>query len=362
MYFDMSITKLSSEALLSKTDFLAREERKITLELLEYLREIERRMLYADLGFGSLHDFCVKRLGLSEGSAQRRISAMRLARELPEVKAAILDGNLSLTNAAKLQVAFQAQKRLARESKRPENEDPACKSTEESTSKTTRDPIRELATEEKREFLREITGLTQKECERKLHVLLPSAMAETNREKLRSLGENAHELRLVIDDSLMKKLERLRDLLSHAVPTGSVLDIFERLVDAELARLEKRRGFSTPDQTETFGSDSELSRSSRSEGSGSTPVPTKTVFSRTIRRTLPADTRRTIWRRAKGTCEIAACLSRFRLEIDHITPLAQGGTDEPRNLRLLCRTHNLSEAKRRLGGDLMQKYSGRHRA
>jgi hypothetical protein len=437
MNLNMSLLKLPNNTLLSKTDFLAREERRITLELLDHLREIERRMLYAELGYGSLHDFCVKRLGLSEGSAQRRIQAMRLARELPEIRTAILEGNLSLTNAAKLQTAFQAQRRVAKKSEQASEANSQSEGTGRSEAgfhsdgnetSSQSDGSTELGIKEKREVLKAVTGLTQKECEAKLHTLLPSAFAETNRERIRRIGENATEVRLVVSDSVLQKLERLRELLSHAVPNGSLLEIIERLADAETARLEKKHGLvsvadaendlevasdaitkysgiapvkENPGTARTRQSSEETKRESPKHQPGTAPVQSETKDSGTfspltspphpspaglsasahhsdpsdpsapadvsakispIRKAIPAVIARTIWRRAKYLCEFPGCHSRFRLEIDHITPLSQGGMDEPENLRLLCRTHNLLEAKRRLGENLMSKYVDRLRA
>jgi hypothetical protein len=347
----MSLTNLPNKTLLEKTDFLAREERRITVELIEHLREIERRMLYAELGYGSLHDFCVKRLGLSEGSAQRRIQAMRLARELPEVKTAILDGSISLTNAAKLQTAFQAQKKIARDVGQPI-----------------------LDTEGKRELLKEVSGLTQKECETKLCEILPEASREMNRERVRRIGRDSHELRLVVTDAFLEKLTRVRELLSHSVPSGSALEIFERLLNAEVARFEKRKGLDRcvepqSDASTVDRSTVDTSAHSRDEPTpiGTAPVPNETnrsVFSTpsATRKAIPAHIRRSIWIRARGRCEILGCESRFRLEIDHIHPIALGGKDEAGNLRLLCRTHNLAEAALRVGAEKMQPYVSALRA
>ncbi len=64
------------------------DERKITLEIIELLEEIDRRKLYLLRGFGSLLEYCVKELKYSESSAYRRISAMRVVHDLPETKIA----------------------------------------------------------------------------------------------------------------------------------------------------------------------------------------------------------------------------------------------------------------------------------
>src|ERR1041385_6447405 len=64
---------LSPEELLARTKNLVPEERKATVALIEHLAEINRRMLYTDLGYASLWEFATRELGLSEGAAQRRI-------------------------------------------------------------------------------------------------------------------------------------------------------------------------------------------------------------------------------------------------------------------------------------------------
>jgi 5-methylcytosine-specific restriction endonuclease McrA len=40
------------------------------------------------------------------------------------------------------------------------------------------------------------------------------------------------------------------------------------------------------------------------------------------------------------------CDGVYQLQIDHKIPLALGGSNNPSNLRVLCRTHNLLEARK----------------
>jgi len=51
------------------------------------------------------------------------------------------------------------------------------------------------------------------------------------------------------------------------------------------------------------------------------------------------------------------------LEYDHIRPLSLGGrSDDPANVRLLCRAHNALEARRILGDDVIDAaIAGRRR-
>ena len=80
------------------------EERRVVTSILEYLREVDRRRLYAEAGYPSLWEFCIRELGYSEGAASRRINSMRLLRDMPELKRDIEEGkhNLSSGSGAKV--------------------------------------------------------------------------------------------------------------------------------------------------------------------------------------------------------------------------------------------------------------------
>jgi hypothetical protein len=279
-------------------------------------------MLFAELGYTSLFDFCVKHLGLSEGSAQRRIAAMRLVRDLPEAREALTSGELSLSNAAKLQSVFRAQRRI--------------------------DGVA-LAPAEMRSVLADVAGTSQRECERKLAVLLPEA-TEACRPREREEANMAGELELTlrIPPDLRDKLRRLQELLSHALsPGGSTVELLERLADQEIARLEKKAGLSVSQPATADTATAPIA-------STAAAVRTKTLPSDIDR--LSASRRREVFRRAGGKCEFPGCGSRFRLEIDHRVPRAFGGTHAAANLRLLCRTHNLHQARMRLGEMKMRRY------
>ncbi len=99
----MNLKSLDGEALIGITKQLVREERLKTLQVIEHLQEIYDRRLHLEQGFRSLHEFLVRELGYDDGSAHRRISAMRLVRALPEARASIAEGKLTLSNAAQLQ-------------------------------------------------------------------------------------------------------------------------------------------------------------------------------------------------------------------------------------------------------------------
>ena len=100
----------TDQCLITHTKTLVENERKLTAEVLEFLREIERRRLFAARGYSSLHQFVVQELKYSDGAAHRRIASMRLIKDLPQAQAAIEDGSLSLSTAATLQTFFRNEK------------------------------------------------------------------------------------------------------------------------------------------------------------------------------------------------------------------------------------------------------------
>ena len=110
----LTLKKLSDDFLLSQTKTLVQKERKLNIEILQHLQEIESRKLYLERGFSSLFDYTVKELGYGEGAAYRRIKAMKLCQDIPETKTQIESGQLNLSTASQLQNFFEKQKRKSK--------------------------------------------------------------------------------------------------------------------------------------------------------------------------------------------------------------------------------------------------------
>src|SRR5271165_910247 len=107
----MEISDLTDVELMAKTKILVKEESRITQNILDHLRVIESRRLYAKRGYPSLFEFCVKELGYSESSAQRRISAMRLIRSIPEAKEKLQNGQVNLSTLSQLQTFIRKEEK-----------------------------------------------------------------------------------------------------------------------------------------------------------------------------------------------------------------------------------------------------------
>lgn len=83
----MQLTSLTNEALLSSLHALQAENRTLVARIVVHLAEVESRSLHLTQACSSMFDFCVRKLGMSEGAAHRRLNAARLVRRFPALLA-----------------------------------------------------------------------------------------------------------------------------------------------------------------------------------------------------------------------------------------------------------------------------------
>jgi hypothetical protein len=93
----MNLAHLSNDALLAGVRSLADQGRRGLARLLAHLGEVEERRLDLESACGSLFDFCVRRLSMSEEEAWRRVAAARLVRRFPTARSMIERGEIHLT-------------------------------------------------------------------------------------------------------------------------------------------------------------------------------------------------------------------------------------------------------------------------
>ena len=159
----------------------------------------------------------------------------------------------------------------------------------------------------RKEVISKIEGQSSKKTERTLAREFPELSFK--KDSLRAISETESRLNVVIDEETRELLETARSQLSHAVPDGSANEILKRA----LKKFVKQ---------------------------GDTGAKTK------------------VGKRCEWMDPITRkrCNSTYQLQIDHIIPKAKGGTDEPKNLRFLCRQHNLLEAECVFGRKAMDRY------
>jgi len=93
---------LSDRELVLALERVCTSERETRLKILVYLVEIERRRVYLPLGYGSLFEFCRRRLGYSESASARRIAVARCIRDFPRVYELLLGGRVTFSTIERL--------------------------------------------------------------------------------------------------------------------------------------------------------------------------------------------------------------------------------------------------------------------
>lgn len=345
-----SLANLHDAELLSSTKNLVAREREITTHVLQHLAEIERRKLYCDISragnpdlkYGSLFEYAVHELGYSEAAASRRIQAMRLVKEMPEIEAKIQSGALTLSNISQAQVFFREIKRA--------------------------EPTRVVSRAEKASVLEKLEQKSAREAERVLITLSP--VAALPKDRVRQIDLEHTELRFTVDAELKAQLQRVRSLLG---PRGGLMGLAELV--SEMAKLSeqrlveqkfgKRRARAEATSCDGISSDIEAKATSdvgsRMEGNTRTESQCETLFRLNsdvgtvakYSRYVPQAVKHAVWRSARGQC--TSCGSTNNLQFDHIQPVALGGRSTPDNLQLLCGSCNLRRGVKTFGTTSMKR-------
>jgi len=285
----MQLTELSDEALLSQLAAISLDGHALTARLVVFLIEIEERRLDLKAACTSMFDYCVRRLGMSDGVAFRRINAARLVKRSPALLARVESGELSLSTLVLL-----------------------------------RPHLVHLDDAKAYALASDVAGKSLREVEQ----LLAASAPQPARFKMQ----------LTATSELRDKLERARDLMSHANPSGDLAVVVERAIDLLLERLEKER----------------LGKTTRPPRQAATTRGRDARGDSRARRAIPRGVRREVFERDGDSCSFVdaegrRCPSRTRLELDHVAAHALGGLTDATNLRVLCRAHNRLHAEEVFG-------------
>ena len=284
---------LSDNELLNDIRKLAEVERTNLVNFLHHLREIDRRRLYSELKHQSLFDFVVKDLRYSEPAALRRISAMRLMAEFPEVEAKIVSGAITLTTLALARFAF---------------------------SKAKRSGIT-ISNETKKRIIRALENQSVRETKKVLETL-----------NLKEAWKKPIRYEDIANEILRERLLELKGRFAHISPNIPLEELMMRICDGLLG---PRRWDQNAPSPEKVHSGTEDKRENLSV----------------------AAAKREVWRRDQSRC--SNCESTYAVQIDHIIPIAAGGSSTIENMRLLCRSCNQRAAINYFGMKKMDGYIGK---
>ena len=344
------VVRLSDSALIGELQRLLRDERRMTARLLLHLGEIDARGLYRHYAYGSLFDYCVQTLHLSEAEAFLRIRAARLGRQFPLVLDMVERGELHLS-AIKLlapvldQENHQALLQQARcKSKREVEHLLAQRAPKPDVAAAIRKlPERAQSTAAPEPFVPPLLAWgaqppqapsPQPAPQTAAPALQPPVPAVPKaRPVLDPLGAGRYKLQVTLSGRVHDKLRQAQHLMG---PEHELAHVLERALDLLIAARMKRR-FAVCDNP----------RGGKPERKAQN-------------RHIPHAVRRQVLARDGGQCTFISaegrrCDQRGQLELHHEQPFARAGEASVSNIRLLCRAHNAFLAERDFGRTFVQQ-------
>jgi len=399
------LAELGNSQLLARLSALVRQSNVLTAQVLAHLVELEERSLPEELGYPSLFAYCVDALKMSEAAAGRRVTAARMCRRFPEAFACVARGELHLCalcaltphvtpeNSSELFDACRGKTRrkieelLAARFPRPDVREQirrlpvraqvtatvASEPTEPSSPSSIAVEV-STAPATPPEVPRNSLDSTSSPV-----VAPPSAPGSDMRRRAREiepLSADRFGVHFTADAELRDLIERARALASHKLPNGDLAGLMKLMAAFFVQQEEKRRfGIGTrprrvkPKAEPKTGAETNAQSVDSAElrtppGGVSAPVaPTETTtreagagLGRTGKRGrhVPVTVKREAYTRDGGRCSFVSttgrrCMAQAFIQLDHVTPFARLGGADVRNMRLLCRAHNLLHARRCFG-------------
>lgn len=299
----MNLRPLTDSNLIKNALHLVLEERELLSKVLHHLREIDRRRLFSELGYKSLFDFATRKLGYPEDQAYRRIAAMKLLKELPEIEQKIATGQITLTHIGLAHSLFKQEKKIHH---------------------------KEISHEQKLAVIEQIANKPVREAE-KITLALSSSPFLAKPDRVHQISESHIEFKFMAPAEMEKKIDQLKGMLAHKHPSLSLGELFDKLCDLGLSEWNK----------------------SKPKTSASRKRCVNLVQHQAVHRSQ-SQINREVFSIAQNKCK--SCGSFYALEKDHITPQAKGGSSRAENLRVLCRSCNQRAAIIEFGQQTMDRY------
>ena len=200
----MNLRHLSDQELHHNMKDCVQKEREILTIVLYHLKEVDRRRLYSSLQYKSLYEYAEKELKYPGDQAYRRIAAMKLMNELPEIASKIKNGNLTLTHLSEAKRLFKKK---------------AC------------------SRKEKLELFETLSNTSTREAQRILVNIEPEIILQ---DRIIPKTEDKLEFKFSGSYELEQKLKELTGRYAHSHPHISLGQLIELLADKALDEFNKK--------------------------------------------------------------------------------------------------------------------------
>ena len=343
------LSHLSDPVLLRDLAALVARDRVTTADVLAHIAEVDARKLYLPAAYPSMYAYCVGELRLSEDAAFKRIKVARAARRFPAIFKAVAEGRLHLSAVVLLAPHL--------------TEDTACELLAAATHRS-KSEIEQLLAERfpQPDMLAWVAAISMPTDTRSTvqqapgpvegHPAPESVPSEHapgrvgadlqqapgpvgERPTVKPLAPQRFAVQFTMSQTGRDNLRRAQELLGHQIPSGDIAQVFERALGLLVAHLEQQKFAATSHPASGHGR------------------PTTTP------RHVPADVKRTVWKRDGAQCTFTSeegrrCEARAPLEFDHTREVARGGEATVSGIRLRCRAHNQYAAECTFGTEFMR--------
>ena len=355
---------LTDQELVATVQQLVNNDRSNLVGLLVHLGELDERKLYLEAAKPSLFAYCVEVLRMSEGTTFKRIAAARAARRFPIILEMITTGEMhlsGLTLLAKHLTETNHLDVLARGRNKSKRE------LEKLTAQLCPQPdtasrIQKLALP-KRSELPENTSESPhlpKSSEAVQGEVVsqqsgPTPQRPSSDSRVTATAPERYRVKFTADEAFANNLREAQALLKSQIPDGDIAQIMDRALRVLLVEVKKKK----------LGASGGRRRTSISEeGRRSHEPPPPPEVERGERpsrsRTIPVAVRRAVYDRDGGRCTFTnkqgtRCTADCGLEFHHEVPFGVGGEHRVENIRLLCKPHNLAQARQDYGAERIEQ-------
>lgn len=359
------LSSMPDNELIARLEYLRHAERAACTDILTHLNEVERRSLHLRRGYPSLFAYCTGYLRYSESAAARLVQAARSVRRFPRVSAMLESGEINLMTlglVANLLSETTVDTWLDRIRGKTQRQVEAIASTVRPPV-TLRDRARLVHVAVPRPSPLPLAPVSKTTADASTPPAPalgppsdsspssgtrpgPGTPAGASAESGKTGDKGASDpmvtkprvyIQFLADQSFMAKYRTAAALLSNRLSRLTFESVFTALIEDFIRR---------------HGPVERHQRRERAAARGAV----------SLRTSIPRGTRDAVFSRDCSRCTYVGsdgkrCDETIHLHVDHIKPVARGGTNDIANLRLLCARHNRLQAEKILGREEMRKFS-----
>jgi len=272
-------------------------------ELLEIIMEVDKLRLFEKFCLTSTFTYCTQMLKLSEDVTYTLIKISRVSEKVPELKMAIDEGLLSISNAKRIASVVTSENKL--------------------------------------EWIEKAKGLSQRKLEQEVAKVLPK---EAVQEKMKYVSENRVKLETGLDEEVMRLIRRAQDLISQKSKEPATIEA--TLKEALTEYLERN----DPVKKAERRADRKVKKIAAKEVSlnctnTQSPVSRRVRARQSPRTTIEAEIIHQVNLRDQRKCQFpmpngTKCESTRWIHYHHIIEVQHGGLNTLENLTTLCSQHH----------------------